>query len=291
MADQEVEEIAVRVGGQDCTWVLEVARCGREWLLALQGGERAWSAKGADVFEALRALRAELDNDEILLGCNGARANAWASGMQRDMGEGKTVYLCALDRSGRPPVARPVGRKRLSPRSGQRGGDAAAPVVRRYLPRDDLLRERNGVHRDRALYAHGGEVGEPASRRGPGDARRACPAAIGGDPAASNAGSTGSRRAQSHGDSPQDVRLDPRSQMLKLSLSCTSPQVGDQRTAGRDPSARKCGLESSGPMLAHRDDRFAAPAARTVGGRFCADVGGSGHVAKCPPERQTSCLV
>jgi hypothetical protein len=105
MADQEVE-IAVRAGGPDRTWALEVARRGRERLLELQGGERAWSAEGADLFETLRALRARLDNDEILLGCNGARANAWASGMQRDMGEGKTVYLCSLDRRGRPPVAR-----------------------------------------------------------------------------------------------------------------------------------------------------------------------------------------
>jgi hypothetical protein len=105
MADQEVE-IDVQVGGQYRTWVLEVARRGREWLLALKGGERRWSAEGPDLFEALRTLRAKLDEEEILLGCNGARPNAWASGMQRDMGEGKTVYLCELELHGRPPEAR-----------------------------------------------------------------------------------------------------------------------------------------------------------------------------------------
>ena len=62
--------------------------------------------QGPDLFEALRTLRAKLDQEEILLGCNGARPNAWASGMQRDMGEGKTVYLCELERRGRPPEAR-----------------------------------------------------------------------------------------------------------------------------------------------------------------------------------------
>jgi hypothetical protein len=105
VVDQQVD-IEVRVRGEDRTWVLEVARRGRDWLLELQGDERTWSADGPDLFEALRVLRAELDDEEILMGCNGARSNAWASGMQRDMGEGKTVYLCALNLNARPPVAR-----------------------------------------------------------------------------------------------------------------------------------------------------------------------------------------
>jgi hypothetical protein len=105
MDDREVG-INVLVAGQEHTWALDAARQAREWLLTLRGGDRTWSAEGPDLFEALRTLRAKLDKEEILLGCNGARPNAWASGMQRDMGVGKTVYLCELDRGGRPPEVR-----------------------------------------------------------------------------------------------------------------------------------------------------------------------------------------
>jgi hypothetical protein len=51
-------------------------------------------------------LRNSLDRHGILLGVNGARRNAWASGMQRDMGEGRAVYLLTLGSHGRPPSVR-----------------------------------------------------------------------------------------------------------------------------------------------------------------------------------------
>jgi hypothetical protein len=51
-------------------------------------------------------LRVHLDAEEIRLCCNGARRNAWASGMQRDMGEGFVVHLLEDDRPGRSPSVR-----------------------------------------------------------------------------------------------------------------------------------------------------------------------------------------
>lgn len=66
---------------------------------------KSWTASGPDVFKALRSLRRELDRFGILIGLNGARPNAWASGMQADMGDGRAVYLCEMGSSGRPPSA------------------------------------------------------------------------------------------------------------------------------------------------------------------------------------------
>jgi hypothetical protein len=61
-----------------------------------------WSAEGPDLFKALRELRRALDLLGIRLGVNGARRDAWASGMQCDMGEGRVVYLLAEGRADRP---------------------------------------------------------------------------------------------------------------------------------------------------------------------------------------------
>ncbi len=61
-----------------------------------------WEGAGGDVFDALMNLRLELEPVGIRVCCNGARANAWSSGTQRDMGQGYEVYLLGLERSGRP---------------------------------------------------------------------------------------------------------------------------------------------------------------------------------------------
>ena len=51
-------------------------------------------------------LMVELDDSGVRIGVQGARRNAWASGMQRDMARGFSVYLLSLRRTrGRPPTA------------------------------------------------------------------------------------------------------------------------------------------------------------------------------------------
>jgi len=94
----------------DQLWTLTTRRQGRNWLLDvtdMQGN--SWAGEGPDLFEALRALRRALDPLGIQLGVNGARRNAWASGMQRDMGEGRVVYLLSEGQSGRPPQVNTLG--------------------------------------------------------------------------------------------------------------------------------------------------------------------------------------
>ena len=74
----------------------------------------AGAAEGSDLFKALRALRRILDPLDIRLGVNGARRDAWASGMQCDMGEGRVVYLLVEGKTGRPEQISTLGPARVS---------------------------------------------------------------------------------------------------------------------------------------------------------------------------------
>jgi hypothetical protein len=67
----------------------------------------SWSSLASDVFGALIELRLQLEPLGISVCCNGARRNAWASGMLRDMGQGLGVYLLDLAQgSEKPPMVR-----------------------------------------------------------------------------------------------------------------------------------------------------------------------------------------
>jgi hypothetical protein len=77
-----------------------------EVALTLTGRDRAWTATGTSVFAALLDLREQLEMQGIRLCCNGARRNAWSSGMQQDMARGRVVYLLQMNRSGRPAEVR-----------------------------------------------------------------------------------------------------------------------------------------------------------------------------------------
>lgn len=79
----------------------------RSYRLTLRAPDgREWITEQADIFECLLALRHEVEPLGIRLCCNGARRNAWASGMQRDMGMGRYVYLLSDVAGQRPPQVR-----------------------------------------------------------------------------------------------------------------------------------------------------------------------------------------
>ena len=91
-------------------WILTTGRRDREWLLTITSPDHtSWAAGGPDLFKALRELRRALDPLGIRLGVNGARRDAWASGMQCDMGEGRVVYLLAEGQTGRPEQVSTLG--------------------------------------------------------------------------------------------------------------------------------------------------------------------------------------
>ena len=64
--------------------------------LAIKCKSGEWSGLGPDIFSALRVLMADLERDDGRVGVIGARPNAWASNMLRDMGDGRTAYLLSL---------------------------------------------------------------------------------------------------------------------------------------------------------------------------------------------------
>jgi hypothetical protein len=102
--------VLLRSGADEQEWPLATSRRGRDWLLTITSPDgRSWSAEGPDLFKALRALRRALDPLGIRLGVNGARRDAWASGMQCDMGEGRVVYLLAEEQAGRPDQVSTLG--------------------------------------------------------------------------------------------------------------------------------------------------------------------------------------
>lgn len=65
--------------------------------LRLPGG-RTVEAEAGDFYESLLMVRRQLEAQGLTVCVQGARKNAWASGMARDMGEGWRVYLLDADR-------------------------------------------------------------------------------------------------------------------------------------------------------------------------------------------------
>ena len=63
----------------------------------LHSGERL-SALAGDFFEALLAVRVQLESRGLLLGVRGATRDVWPSAMSRQMGSGLQAYRMALGR-------------------------------------------------------------------------------------------------------------------------------------------------------------------------------------------------
>src|SRR6266508_6527347 len=59
-------------------------------------------ARGTDLFEALLALRRELEADGWRLAVQGARRDTWPSGMLRDQLDGSAVYVLPEDVKAKP---------------------------------------------------------------------------------------------------------------------------------------------------------------------------------------------
>ena len=102
--------IRVLAGASEQSWPLTASRRGRDWLITITSPDgTSWAGEGPDLFKALRALRRVLDPLGVRLGVNGARRDAWASGMQCDMGEGRVVHLLAEGQADRPEQVSTLG--------------------------------------------------------------------------------------------------------------------------------------------------------------------------------------
>jgi len=85
LADGTIVEFAVDVS-QGEPWRIEFA--------GFEGARRRFEA--ADLFEALRAMREDLERDGYRLLCAGARPDVAASPMSRQMGGGRKAYVMRL---------------------------------------------------------------------------------------------------------------------------------------------------------------------------------------------------
>ncbi|CAN3985909.1 hypothetical protein [Kitasatospora purpeofusca] len=86
------------------------------WRLFLENGEvpgivlrssdgTAWSAEGDDIFDALSHIRLQIEPLGYQLLCNGARIDAYPSGMSRDMSGGTVLYVLKLGRGAQQRVS------------------------------------------------------------------------------------------------------------------------------------------------------------------------------------------
>lgn len=69
-----------------------------QWSVILGGPFPEVEARAGDAFDALSRARTVVEANGWTLGLNGARVDAWPSGMARDQGGGRRVYVIDADR-------------------------------------------------------------------------------------------------------------------------------------------------------------------------------------------------
>lgn len=97
---------AVQIAGEESaeTFItIEVIRAQQPALLTLSDARfGTLQFEGADIFDAMLRIRRRLEAEGLLLLCNGARIDAYPSGMSRQMSSGRKLYVHELGVPGRP---------------------------------------------------------------------------------------------------------------------------------------------------------------------------------------------
>jgi hypothetical protein len=106
-----------RDSGSTAGGVIMTGREGRYATLSLEAPDLqlALGASGRDFFDALQQLRLQLEPLGWYPLCNGARIDCYPSGMARDMGEGRAVYVLSqtLDKLPLVPTFEPADREKV----------------------------------------------------------------------------------------------------------------------------------------------------------------------------------
>jgi hypothetical protein len=106
-----------RDSGSTTSGVIMTGRDGRYATLSLEAPDLqlALEARGRDFFDALQQLRLQLEPLGWYPLCNGARIDCYPSGMARDMGEGRAVYVLSqtLDKLPLVPTFEPADREKV----------------------------------------------------------------------------------------------------------------------------------------------------------------------------------
>jgi hypothetical protein len=74
------------------------SRPDRRYELSVEAPHGLVRVVGSDLFYALQLVREQLEPSGWQIAVQGGRRCAWASGMQRDMSGGISVYICELGR-------------------------------------------------------------------------------------------------------------------------------------------------------------------------------------------------
>ncbi|WP_344117673.1 hypothetical protein [Streptomyces blastmyceticus] len=80
-------------GGVEETWLLLLEESEIPGITLKSCDGWAWSADGDDIFEAMSRIRLQIEPLGYQLLCNGARIDAFPSGMSRDMWGGRVLYI------------------------------------------------------------------------------------------------------------------------------------------------------------------------------------------------------
>ncbi|MGH8879900.1 MAG: hypothetical protein ACRD0P_21540 [Stackebrandtia sp.] len=90
--------VVLRRGGerrhQTLSW-----RVGADYRITVDGPGRGREATGPDLFAALAGLRRQLEAEGWRIAVQGARLDTYPSGMARDMGGGRRVYVLHMGRA------------------------------------------------------------------------------------------------------------------------------------------------------------------------------------------------
>lgn len=110
-----MEPVVVAFEAHNETWSLnlETRKDQRPYLrlTCVAPDGRSWSGEAEDVFQCLMEVRRKVESVGARICCNGARLDAWSSGMQRDIAMGHWCYLVA----GVPKGQHPPSVKTLDP--------------------------------------------------------------------------------------------------------------------------------------------------------------------------------
>ena len=86
--------VAIRKNGVELSGVLnDVTTASHRAQITLNYNQTSLTKTADDFFDALRQIRLELETQNAMILCNGARIDAYPSGMSRQMSLGLIVYL------------------------------------------------------------------------------------------------------------------------------------------------------------------------------------------------------
>jgi hypothetical protein len=97
----ELLDVKVRWGSEEVDATLRYT-VGDEAVVAIAVRDQEVSCAGADLFDALVAVRRELESRGILVGINGARRDVYPSQMLRQASQGRFAYVLSFPRQSAP---------------------------------------------------------------------------------------------------------------------------------------------------------------------------------------------